>query len=92
MEEIKALPVEKLSALMLEVLIWPVEIEVVDNEGKIVGFSIVVILVPFMLEIKAVPVENQLPYKLETVSVEILAELAFRLLSVARIGVHCPND
>ena len=61
MEEIKALPVEKLSALMLEVLIWPVEIEEVDNEGKIVGFRIVVILVPFMLEIKAVPVENQLP-------------------------------
>ena len=61
MEEIKALPVEKLSALMLEVLIWPVEIDDVEREVKIVGFRIVAILVPFMVEIKAVPVENQLP-------------------------------
>ena len=88
MIEVNKVPLEIYLAYMLETLSWPVEIEVVDNEGKIVGFRIVAILVPFMLEIKAVPVENQLPYKLETVSVEILAVLAFRLLSVFRIGTH----
>ena len=43
-------------------------------------------------EIKAVPVENQFPYMLETVSDEIEAVFAFRLLSFARIGLHWPND
>ena len=65
---------------MLETLIWAVEIAVVEREGRIVGFRIVVIFIPLMLESIADPVDKAL--------VEIDVNVTSPLLINAEIG--CP--
>ena len=68
----------------------PVEIKFVETLLKVASPVLTNALIGRSLidEIKADPVENQLPYMLETVNDEIEAVFAFRLLSFARIGLH----